>query len=185
MKYSIVFTEYDPNGENLQMSHSSLKTVVHNSLENYELIHVRDAHSYVEAINEGLTKAKGDYITFVSNDIFLQETQWLTKFTRDGIGGWRYIPFVLTGEMRPDFSCWSISRSTLDTMGLMDMSFSEGMGFEDDDYIYTARIKNVPLYNAEIRLEHLEGQTVDKLFKETKEEKSKHNRDVFKKKWNV
>jgi len=184
MKYSIVFTEYDPDGVNLSMSHASLKSILENTKENFEIVHVRDASSYTSAINEGLTRAIGEYIVFVSNDIFLQETQWLTKFTREGIGGWRFLPFYLTNELRPDFSCWSISRNAFNEMGLMDTSYEEGMYFEDDDYIYTARQKNIPLFNAEIRLEHLEGQTLNKLFPK-RNEMIKHNREIFRKKWNV
>jgi len=185
MRYSILFLEYDPNGVNRETTIKSLQSVIDNSKEyDFELIHVKNVKGYVNAVNEGLSRAKGEYIVQVANDVFLEDSKWLEKLTKDNsICGWRTIPFYLTGLYRPDFACWGISREVLNKVGLMDSSYSEGYGFDDDDYFYSCLDKGVGIVDSQIKLTHLETLTYNTVFKEDKEKMMQRNKEIFISKW--
>jgi GT2 family glycosyltransferase len=186
MKYSIIFLEYDPERKLVDMTTRSLKSIIINSEgEDFELLHIRDGGSYIEASNRGLKLAKGDYIISVSNDVVIMDRDWLKKYTVDGLSGFRFTPFHITGEMRPDFAVWGIDRKSFERVGLMDEAYSKGCGYEDDDYIFMAKKAGVPLVNTEAKIVHLENQTFSKLFSEKRIEMMERNKLIFKTKWNL
>lgn len=185
IKYSVVFLEYDPNGINRETSTKSLISIIEHSKEyNYELIHVKNVKGFVHAVNDGLSRSKGDYIVVVANDVFIEDYKWLEKFKIDNaLCGWRLTPFFITGQLRPDFACWGLSKETFTKLGLMDTQFAEGYGFDDDDYVFRARELGIQIIDVGIELTHLESLTYKTVFKEEKESMTYRNERLFREKW--
>lgn len=187
MKYSIVFLEYDPQGVNRAMSIKSLQSVIEHSKEyDFELIHVKNVLGFVNAVNQGLSQAKGDYIVVVANDVMMEDYAWLSKFeVENALIGWRLIPFFITRQLRPDFACWGLSRETFKNLGLMSTEYQHGYGFDDDDYVFTARDLDIEMVDAGIKLSHGESVTYNTIFKEQKQAMTERNELIFRTKWNL
>lgn len=185
MKYSVIFLQYDPDSINTKTTMESYLSILDNSDgADMELIKVIDVKGFVNAVNGGLSKAKGDYLIVVANDIIIKDKNWLEKMAvDDALCGWRLTPFFITGEMRPDFGCWSMSRKVFEKIGLMDKKFENGYGFDDDDYVFRAKELGIKLHDSKVKLTHLENMTYKTVFKDLKEEMTQRNESLFRNKW--
>lgn len=181
---SIIFLDYDPDGINLATTQQSLASIISHTQANYELVHVKNVKGFVCAVNEGLRRATGDYLIVVANDVMILDSDWVEKMTHDNaLVGWRLTPFFITGELRPDFACWGMSRSVFETIGYMDEQFKDGYGFDDDDYVFRAREKGFAIIDGEVTLQHLESLTYRTVFKAEKEAMTSRNETLFREKW--
>lgn len=185
--HSIIFLEYDPQGINRTITHESLASIVQNSTAyDYELIHVKNVKGFVTAVNEGLARAKGEWLVVVANDVVIDDPEWLTKLSVDNvIASWQLTPFFITKEMRADFACWCISRKVYETIGPMSTEYANGYGYDDDDYIFTAKQHGILSYDAKVSLKHLESMTYNTIFKEEKRKMTVLNESIFRSKWNL
>lgn len=185
MKYSIIFLEYDPNGINTETTRKSLESIKeHSKGYDYELVHVLNVKGFVNAVNDGLKRSVGDFKVVVANDVYIKDTRWLDKFAvENALIGWKLTPFFITGELRPDFACWGLSKDTFEKLGFMDKQFEEGYGFDDDDYTFRARDLGIQIVDAKVDLVHLECLTYRSVFKEEKEAMTHRNETLFRQKW--
>lgn len=186
MKYSVLVPSYDPDGKKVELLVDVLRAIDENTKGlKYELIIIKNGPSYVQSHNMALERATGDFIAVVTDDVIIKDLNWLPRLANVdvGINSWRSYPFILTGEKHPDFSLWGMHRHVLETIGLMDERYKDGFGFEDDDYYMTARQHGFGHFDANIRVEHIQGVTHDLYYDDKKDAMMAHNRKIFEEKW--
>jgi len=108
----------------------------------FRMIHWPEPIGYPNAVNVGISVSKGDYIILLNNDLTLLSNQWLpmliepfNKFSASGVTGpvkdfYNKKPWVL-------FFCAAIKKEVFKKVGLLDISFSPGIG-EDVDFCMKA-----------------------------------------------
>lgn len=129
--------------------------------DNVTLIENKPNVGWIKAINQGIEKAKSDYVMFINNDILIQPTmsQWLLKMCKyleahNDVGavgpisnyvmGLQHMDnnrFILTLEHDTNFLigfCMLVKKEVIDKIGGLDERF--GMG-GNDDLDYSIRIK--------------------------------------------
>ena len=186
IEFSIIWLNYDPDSINVEMSEKSKESILAHAKGSYEFIEVKDVKGFVHAVNQGLNQAKGKWLIVVANDVVIEDPDWLSKFkVENALIGWRFITFFLTGEERPDFACWGLSKETFEKLGPMDVRFAEGYGFDDDDYVYRARDLGIKLHDAQVKLHHLECKTYNTVFKDLKQDMTERNQRLFIEKWKI
>jgi FkbM family methyltransferase len=108
----------------------------------FKLIKYKQALGYPKAVNEGIKKAKGEYVVLLNNDTIILGNNWLQlltdPFDNDANTG-------ITGPVKFTWDCgikqyecmafWLVmmKRSLFDELGMLDEIFSPGMG-EDGDF---------------------------------------------------
>lgn len=181
---SIIVPSYDPEGKKTDMLLDVLEAIDKNTVGvDYELIIRKNGHSYTESHNDAFRTAKGDYFYIVTDDVILSDPDWINKLTHDNaIAAWRFTNFYLTGDMRPDFSLWAMSREVYDKLGGFDEAYKNGFGFEDDDYIARAMVAGVALIDAQVNAYHHEAIT-QKLYYPDYAELFNTNKEIYEKRW--
>jgi glycosyltransferase involved in cell wall biosynthesis len=184
---SIIITYYDPRLKKTGMFADLIRSIGENSQglqEEIEMVIVSNANSYVEAVNAGLSRAKGDYLVVLNDDIVIEDSQWLSKLcVPEGIASCRLGTFHMTGAKLPDATCFAMSRATFEKLGLMDERYKDGINYEDTDYFLTAKKLDIPFIDAEIKMKNIGGQTFTTYFGDVMSAKSSHNRQLFNDKW--
>lgn len=186
MQYSIIIPIYDPEGKNDALTASCFLSVLRHSMgKKYEIIPIYHYDlNYSTAVNIGLKQSNGDYIVILSNDVEINDNEWLEKYSNcEGIASFRQHPFYMTQEPIPDASCWGMSRETFNKVGLLDEQFKDGYGYEDNDYWMRCKELGIPLTNAYANLEHKENQTFQAYFSAEKNAMTQRNKELFLKKW--
>lgn len=164
MKYSIVIPTYNHCDDLLKPCLESIKSntdlsqveiiiVANGCTDNteqyvktlgkpFKLVKYKQALGYPKAVNEGIKKAKGEYVVLLNNDTVILGNNWLQLLTN---------PFDndtnvgITGPVKFTWDCginqyecmafWLVmmKRSLFDELGMLDEIFSPGMG-EDGDF---------------------------------------------------
>lgn len=191
MRYSIIIPIYDPTGKNDELTSKCLLSILKNSSnEEYEIIPVWHTDlNYSTAVNVGLKRSTGEFLIICSNDIEINDPEWLKKYTvPNAISSWRMIPFYLThkkdGSMQPDASCWGMSRMVMNKVGLLDEIFKDGYGWEDTDYWVRCKDAGILFHDAGANLKHHENQTFIAYFSPEKEAMTQRNESLFLQKYN-
>lgn len=116
----------------------------------FKLISSDAALGYTKAVNEGIKKAKGEYIVLMNDDCVLlpqNPHQWLdmlagpfVKSPQCGISGPVKFQWDCGGNWYYSMAFWlvMIPRKVIDQVGLLDEIYSPGMG-EDGDYCIRAQ----------------------------------------------
>lgn len=178
MKHSILFMNFDPEERLADMTMRSLYSVVKNSRgKEYELL-VLDQPGWIPSVNHACQNvARGDYFIIFSNDVILNDPDWLAKLC---------IPHTITGvqdtvgpDGKPevDGSILCIPRSVFEAVGLFDDQFV-GYGYSDNDYLTRARGLGIAIKGAGITSTHLEAQTY-KAYDLLQQAEVERNRDYF------
>lgn len=186
MQYSIIIPIYDPEGKNDELTSKCLLSVLKNSQGvEYDIIPIYHSDlNYSTAVNVGLRRAIGDYLIILSNDVEINDPNWLEKYSKcEGIASFRQHAFYMTQEPIPDASCWGMDRVTFNKVGLLDEQFKDGYGYEDTDYWMRCKESSIPFTNACAELYHKENQTFQTYFSAEKNEMMKKNKELFLKKW--
>lgn len=181
---SIIVPSYDPEGRKREMLLDVLEGIDKNTQGvEYELIIRKNGPSYTESHNDAFATARGDYFYIVTDDVVIDDPDWLDKMTHENaISAWRFTQFYLTGDMRPDFSLWSMSREVYNKLGGFDLAYKNGFGFEDDDYIARAVQAGVALVDADVNAVHQEALT-QKLYYPDYADLFNNNKDIYTAKW--
>lgn len=186
MRYSIIIPIYDPTGKNDELTSKCLLSILKNSSDyEYEIIPIWHTNlNYSTAVNIGFGRSTGDYLVICSNDVEINDKEWLKKYSNcPGIASFRQHPFYMTQEPIPDASCWGVSRKTFEKIGLLDEQFKDGYGYEDTDYWMRCKEGDIPFTNAFAELYHKENQTFIAYFSTEKNEMMKKNKQLFLNKW--
>lgn len=185
IKYSILVPSYDPEGKNREMFVRLIESIdIHSQGKNYELIIRKNGASYVDSHNDALFSCRGNYIVVLNDDVLIQDNAWLEKLTSDTeIISWKQGVFGITGEDCWDFSCWSMSRSIFEKIGLFDTLFSQGIGIEDNDYVYRAKELGITWRINPIDLIHYGGMVLN-VYNKFDTQKRERNKTLFFEKWN-
>ena len=183
MDYSILVPSYDPLGKKTHLLAAVLGAIdTHSMGYDYELIIRKNGKSYAESHNDALKSSRGKHIIVVTDDVVIKDNFWIEKLTTNGLAGWRMNKFHLTGEMQPDFACWSMPRELFEDVGYFDENYKHGCGYEDNDYCERAKQKKWSLLNADVNLDHLEAVTLNEYYPD-RDDRTKINRKVFETKW--
>lgn len=192
MTASIIVTYYDPAGKKGQMLADALLSIGRCTAswvaqgDRVELILVHNGPSYCESVNEGLSRANGDYLVVLNDDIVMEDERFLQKLCKPGvITAWQLGDFHLTKEKVPDAACFAMSRDVFNKVGLMDLRYREGINFEDTDFFFTAKAAGIPFVDAEVKMKHLGNVTTQEYFSQTKWDKTYRNEALFREKWKV
>jgi len=186
IKYSLVFLNYDPLKEKDWVKETKEnvleKSTQHDDLE---FIEVRDVKGYVNAVNEGMKKAKGEYVFILNDDIMVKDREWIEKLAQpNAITSFKKNPFYMNGEMMPDGACWCVHRSVIDTIGYMDEAYGDGYGCDEIDYYYQAQQAGFELLEASADIEHFCNRTYSsRYFARDKEAMTQRNKQIFYDKW--
>lgn len=163
MKYSILFLNYDPEEKLSDISKENLYRIVKNSRgQDYEIM-VLDRPGVNKDLNRGFRESRGDYIVIFSNDIVLDDPNWLNVLAvPDTITSFKSTVSKWDNEMlRPELdasmSCYP--RSVWNKVGEWDEDFDGGYGYADNDFFYRAWLAEVPLQEVSIKLTHLTSAT--------------------------
>lgn len=190
MLYSIVITYHDPLLKKYEMLSDLIRSIGENSQgKEVEIVLVSNAHSYCEAVNEGLRRAKGNWIVVMNDDVKVADNRWLDKLCGhpDSLTSFQHGSFSLKGScfLVADGGCWAMPRNIFEKLGLMDEAFSDGFNFEDTDYFLRAATQGIPIVNARVDLYHLGGATTKLYFSDSVTEKINRNREIFNAKWSA
>lgn len=184
MKYSIIWLNYDPEDKKPFTTESLLSLKKSSAGFDHEIIPVMDVVGYSNAVNDGLHQATGDYLVICSDDVFIDDPQWLTKITApNAIVSWRFVPFYMTKENVPDGSVYGFSREVYELIGDMDTRYVGGYGCDEVDHFFTAKEKGVNFIKSDMNVRHLENATFKTYHKENKEEMTTRNISLFYEKW--
>lgn len=185
IKYSLIFLNYDPQ-ETKDWVEDTRRQIIENSpLEGVEFIEVKNVRGYVNAVNEGLRKAKGEYLLILNDDIIINDYRWLEKLAQpNAITSWKKNPFHMNGEMLPDGACWCIHRPVFEKIGYMDEAYGEGYGCDEIDYFYRAKEAGFALLEAPVFMRHMQNKTYSShYFAPMKEAMTAKNANYFYAKW--
>lgn len=204
-KASIIIPCYFKNQELVDMTRRCLESITGTKdiivvndgspiATDMDKIYYPDNQGYAHAVNEGLKKAKGEYLIICNNDIIFIQPDWMEHLLRPFKQSWGAgISLIRTTE--PDGwqvenryeenakfgSLWAMTRQTYETLGPLDERFGKGYG-EDLDYWHRARNAGIKIIKNHNGLaEHLGKAT----FKVVDPQDKAFNRFVFeyKKKW--
>ena len=189
MKFSIIIPCYDPDNKRPDTIQKCLLSIVKNSYD-YVLIPILNVTGFPRAVNAGLKRAEkvnSQFIIILNDDVEIKDPYWLDKLAQPNvISSWRLHPFYLTQEIVPDGACWCMPRNIFNEIGYLDEQFSKGYGFEDSDYWYRAKEKNILFYNAKVKLKHIEREAFKMYYPNGKDDEMlKYNRELFLKKWQL
>lgn len=144
------------------------------------------------ARNLGMNIAKGEYISFVDNDISVTDGWFEPLMNALKVHpeyGW-VASRVIRGSIVMNWavaSCCLFSREAIDRVGLFDERFSQGIGWEDNDYLlrfwkagyYPHGVHKSTVYHPP------EPTTLKAVHGDTMPEKYELNRKLFIEKWGV
>lgn len=188
MKASLIVTYYDPDVKKLGMLTDALFSLGNCASRAYELelILVHNGASYTESVNGGLSRATGDYLIVLNDDILMKDPMFLEKMCKDDcITAWQLGTFHLTGDRVPDAACFGMSRKTFEKLGLLDLRYKDGINFEDTDYFLTAKSLGIPFVDACVDMLHFGNTTLNAYFNAIKWDRTYHNESLFRQKWKI
>lgn len=188
MKYSILFMCYDPEGKLAEMTINCVRKMVENAgTDDYEIIVDAEGGGYTKATNRLLHRAKGDYLVFIGNDVFIETKNWLEKLAIPGaMTTWKLSTFHINGERNMDGALICCPREIYAQIGDWDEQFSDGYGYDDNDWYHRAVLLGISFIQIDIKLNHLENMTFKTYSPDgEKERKMQKNRYLFYKKWNL
>lgn len=167
MKYSILIPSYDPKLKNNDMFVELMRSINENSAgKDYEIIVRKNGASYVESHNDALRSCRGDHIIILNDDVLIKDPLWLEKLTdSDKIVSWKEAVFgARDNDPTWDFACWSMPRHIFEKIGYFDEVFKDGVGFEDNDYVYRAIALKIKYKIVPIDLIHYGGKVLHEMF---------------------
>lgn len=187
MKHSLIITYYDPQCLKLRMMADLLDSIKATcSRSDIELIIVKDAKSYTDAVNEGLARATGDYLIVMNDDITCEEDNWLERFAIPDTVTTRYLrsdifmgkPFSI-----PDAAVFCIPRSVYELVGGIDPRYAKGANFEDTDYFLEMQQKGIQFMEVPVDVSHIGNVTTKLYFNDVHEALRNRNHFLFHEKW--
>lgn len=187
MKYSILVPIWDPKNKLTEIINLCLDSIKKYSKDkDYELLVDSEPGGYGRAMNRMIKQAKGEYLICLASDIIINENNWLEKFTNnETITTFQLVPFIHNGELYPD-TVYGIPKSIQEKIGLFDEQFSDGYGYDDNDYFHRARLLNIQFTVVPLQLSHLGSQTFDMYYgKEGKKDMTYKNKLLYIKKWKL
>lgn len=187
MKYSILFTAYDPEGKLAEMTKASLQSIIQNSVgRDYELIIDNEPGGVFSAYNRLFKKAQGEYLVVVPNDTIIESPDWLEQLALpDYITSWHIGRFFLTGNLEPDGGVTCYPRKLADMVGEYDTQFDGGYGYGDNDWFHRATLLGIQYVEAPVKIKHKGLSTWEAYWPKEQLEAMKRNELLFKKKWNL
>lgn len=185
IKYSLIFLNYDPQGVKDWVEHSKRSIIDSSAGYNTEFIEVKNVKGYVNAVNEGMKQATGDYLVILNDDVVIDDKDWLEKLCQpNSVMSWSMNPFHLNGEMFPDGACWAIPRDLYEKLGDMDTNYAEGYGCDEVDYFYRAKEAGYTWGEVAINMSHMQNKTYSsEYFRNQKEAMTSRNENYFYSKW--
>lgn len=177
---SIVITFFDPLLKKYNMLADLIRSIgEHSQGKEVELVLVPNANSYVEAVNEGLRRARGEWIVVLNDDVVIRDPDWLIKLCVPGvISSWE-----IREPVMPSAACFCMDRNVFEKLGYMDERYKDGINYEDTDYFLTALSLQIPFHDAKVVMEHLGGRTFTSYFYTDMDAKRAINKAIFKEKW--
>lgn len=183
-KYSIILVDYDPEQKLVPMRAECIDRIKKSCAgKDYELI-IANEKGLQSSRNRAYGKATGDYIIWMCNDVMIDDTDILEKYTvDDAITGWKWVQFHVTGEAVPEGSCICIPRKVHDKIGLWDEEMDAGYAYEENDLYVRAQNAGFELKVVPVNLEHKESVTLHTYQSQPELEKRfETNRKIFFKK---
>jgi len=150
-KISVVVPYYENRPEKRGMLYRAV-----DSFRGYDelLLIWNDKMGFSKAVNTGYRLAKGDFIIMASDDCYVEEGS-----LRDlAVGGFVTSPVV--NKISNDFSgvMWCVPREIYEQYGMLDEGYSEGILYEDEDYLNMLRFEGISHKCVEsVRIIHPEG----------------------------
>lgn len=188
MKASLIVTYYDPEAKKLSMLADALISLGNCASRAYEieLVLVHNGPSYTESVNDGLSRASGDFLIVLNDDILMKDPMFLEKMCQEGcITAWQLGDFHLTEERVPDAACFGMSREVFKRMGLLDLRYKDGINFEDTDYFFKAKSLGIPFVDAHVDMVHFGNATLNTYFDSIRWDRTYHNESIFRQKWSI
>ena len=184
MKHSLIYLNYDPENRKPWVG-TALRSVLSTLTgDDFELLIVKDTEGYVNAVNKGISLARGDFFHVINDDVIMMEHDWAEKLAQPGvITSWRFNEFFITKEKLPDGALYCIPRTVFEKLGPLDDRYAKGYGCDEIDYWFTAKLNGVPMLEKQINLKHLENKTYQTYFKDLKENMTGRNHQLFCEKW--
>ncbi|RLG94910.1 hypothetical protein DRO29_06165 [Candidatus Bathyarchaeota archaeon] len=153
----------------------------------------KDRRGFVLAYNHGINfamKHGADYVAIVNSDVLVPEG-WLkallNALKKNPHFGWVACKMKTNGNYTTfgTLGCCLISREAIEKVGLLDLDFNDGQGFDDDDWIRRFWINGfMPHGVTTLPAIHVHPSlTFDKIYGEKRFERFRRNQQIFQQKW--
>src|SRR5205085_7249714 len=150
--YSVLLTAYDPDQRLTKMTAECIQRIheMSDGLD-YELLMDNEPGGPGPAFNRMFLAAKGDYNIIMCNDVMVETPGWLEILATPGaMTSWHKGRSSIIDEESLDGSGLCIPRDVRERIGLIDESFADGVGYEDDDLLHRALLLDIPFIEVPI-----------------------------------
>lgn len=184
-KHSVIYLDYDPDNRNTEMRRQS-RELLEKHLNGAELIVAVNIKGQANALNWGLAQATGDFLHVVSNDVMIEDPDWLTKLAApDTITAYAGITFCLTGQLDLALDLWCIPRNVYQAIGGYEQEYADGYGWDDNHLLAKARAAGFKTEIRPVKARHLAASGTFRAYNDLEKfrEMGERNKAIFKKRW--
>jgi len=189
IRHSVIYLDYDPDNRNAEMRKRGWDKLLRsidgrNVGWDVEVLRIC-LKGQALAVNEGFRQARGEFLHIVCNDVMIDDPGWLDKIAMiDAVTSWAPTTFVLTGQPELEMSLFCVPREAYERAGGWDEAYSDGYGFDAEDFLARVRAAGFKTVVVPVKAEHLCGQTF-RAYNKPEEFRKLYNRnmEIYKERW--